>query len=237
MGTTLPSISTSGRYSYVTQVTSSAMSITQKLTTIVAGFAMVAAMAFTLAVPSAHAALTESQIQSILSLLQSFGADQSTINNVDASLRGTAPSTPSTPSTPSGSCSQFTRDLTIGSTGADVQALQKILNANGYPVAASGAGSPGNESTYFGSLTASALGKWQASKGISPAAGYFGPITRAALASSGACGSSTTGPVTPFLEPASQFQLLHSLRMHSLLRAQPAFRLPVSFLRQAQTVL
>jgi peptidoglycan hydrolase-like protein with peptidoglycan-binding domain len=77
-------------------------------------------------------------------------------------------------------------------------ALQVILNANGFQVAASGAGSPGNESTYFGSLTQSALGKWQASKGVTPPAGYFGPLTRAALASSGACGAGTgTGPVTP----------------------------------------
>lgn len=224
-GNPLSSISTSGRHSYVTQVTSSAMSITSKLTTIVAGFAMVAAMAFTLAVPSAHAALTESQIQSILSLLQSFGADQSTINNVDASLRGTAPSGGSSTPSSGASCSQFTRDLTIGSTGADVQALQKILNANGYPVAASGAGSPGNESTYFGSLTASALGKWQASKGISPAVGYFGPITRAALASSGACGTTSGGGTTTPV-PGTGLSVSAASQPQNALAPQGATRVP-----------
>lgn len=175
------------------------MTITQKLTTFVAAFALVAAMVMTLAAPVAHAALTESQIQSILSLLSSFGADQATIDNVNASLRGQTPSG-GTSGGSSASCSQFTRDLTLGSTGADVQSLQVILNANGAQVAASGAGSPGSESTYFGALSQAALAKWQAAHGVSPAAGYFGPITRAALASSGACGATsggTTGGTTP----------------------------------------
>src|SRR3989344_120444 len=76
----------------------------------------------------------------------------------------------------------FTKDLTLGSKGADVKALQQWLNASGYPVAASGVGSAGNETEYFGSLTAAALAKYQAAKGISPAVGYFGPKTRASVA-------------------------------------------------------
>lgn len=73
----------------------------------------------------------------------------------------------------------FTRDLTVGSTGEDVRQLQIFLNNQGYAVATSGAGSRGNESTYFGALTRAALARYQAAQGISPAAGYFGPITRA----------------------------------------------------------
>ncbi len=73
----------------------------------------------------------------------------------------------------------FTRNLTLGSTGADVKALQQFLNAKGFQVAATGAGSPGNETSYFGGLTKAALAKFQAANGISPAVGYFGPITRA----------------------------------------------------------
>lgn len=73
----------------------------------------------------------------------------------------------------------FTRDLTVGSTGLDVQALQKYLNANGFPVAKSGAGSPGQETTYFGTLTQKAVAAFQAAKGITPSVGYFGPKTRA----------------------------------------------------------
>lgn len=93
----------------------------------------------------------------------------------------------------------FTRDLTLGSTGEDVKALQQYLNANGYVVAASGAGSVGNESTYFGSLTQAALAKFQAANGISPAAGYFGPITRSKIASMGS--TTPTTPTTPASAP------------------------------------
>ena len=70
-------------------------------------------------------------------------------------------------------------DLETGSTGSEVQALQQYLNTHGYTVAESGPGSPGNETTRFGALTRAALIKLQEANGISPAAGYFGPKTRA----------------------------------------------------------
>ncbi|MDQ5889574.1 MAG: hypothetical protein QG609_67, partial [Patescibacteria group bacterium] len=61
--------------------------------------------------------------------------------------------------TTGGSSYTFTRDLTIGSTGTDVMELQKFLNGKGFAVSASGAGSAGQESTYFGALTAAALAR------------------------------------------------------------------------------
>ncbi len=94
----------------------------------------------------------------------------------------------------------FTRDLTMGSKGDDVKALQQFLNSKGYKVAASGAGSPGSETTTFGSLTKAALAKYQAAVGISPTAGYFGAKTRAYVASvaaSGGTGGSTGGTTVP----------------------------------------
>ncbi len=76
----------------------------------------------------------------------------------------------------------FTRNLTVGSTGEDVKALQQFLNGHGVLVSGgSGAGSPGHESTYFGALTKAALAQWQGLNGISPAIGYFGPITMARI--------------------------------------------------------
>jgi peptidoglycan hydrolase-like protein with peptidoglycan-binding domain len=81
------------------------------------------------------------------------------------------------------------RDLELGMTGNDVLALQKLLNANGFPVAASGAGSASNETDYFGSLTKAALASYQAANGIAPAAGYFGTITRAQMKAAGVAGT------------------------------------------------
>lgn len=75
----------------------------------------------------------------------------------------------------------FSRDLELGMSGADVRMLQVFLNTKGFVVAESGAGSPGNESDYFGARTQAALAKYQAANGISPAAGYFGPKTRAQI--------------------------------------------------------
>ncbi len=77
----------------------------------------------------------------------------------------------------------FTRDLELGMKGDDVRKLQQYLNANGYLITSYGDGSPGKETTYFGGLTKKALITFQRAKGISPAAGYFGPKTRAYVAS------------------------------------------------------
>jgi hypothetical protein len=80
---------------------------------------------------------------------------------------------------PSTQTGLFTRNLTIGSQGEDVRALQVYLNTHGFVLTTTGPGSPGHETNLFGSLTRDALAKFQAAKGISPAAGYFGPLTRA----------------------------------------------------------
>jgi peptidoglycan hydrolase-like protein with peptidoglycan-binding domain len=66
--------------------------------------------------------------------------------------------------------------------------LQKILNNNGFVISSTGPGSPGNETTYFGSLTLEAVKKFQCAKGIvcsgdSSTTGYgrVGPMTRSQL--------------------------------------------------------
>lgn len=55
----------------------------------------------------------------------------------------------------------ITRDLSLGMTGDDVYLLQRTLNDRGYKIAVSGAGSPGNESTYFGLATENAVKRFQ----------------------------------------------------------------------------
>jgi len=94
----------------------------------------------------------------------------------------TIPTDTTQPTIPTNSdTTSFTRDLRLGSTGSDVLTLQKFLNASGFQVASSGNGSPGSESDYFGPATVRALASYQRSKGIVPAVGFFGRLTRASV--------------------------------------------------------
>jgi peptidoglycan hydrolase-like protein with peptidoglycan-binding domain len=70
-------------------------------------------------------------------------------------------------------CYSFNRDLTVGSEGDDVAALQTFLQSEGY------LGTIGEDKGFFGILTRAALESYQTNKGIYPATGFFGPITRA----------------------------------------------------------
>jgi Putative peptidoglycan binding domain len=72
------------------------------------------------------------------------------------------------------------RNYQIWDRSEDIRALQKWFNQAGYPVAASGPGSPGNETSIFGTHTYQSLIKFQSAHGL-PATGYLGPLTRAAI--------------------------------------------------------
>ena len=152
--------------------------LTQKIVSVSVSVATAVSLSgFAAFVPSAHAAsLTSSQVSAIISLLQSFGADAATIANVQASLTGSAPVSTGS-STGTGSSYAFTRNLTVGSTGDDVKALQQILINGGFLKISAA-------TNYFGSMTQSALAAWQKANNISPAAGYFGAISRQAMSGS-----------------------------------------------------
>lgn len=80
----------------------------------------------------------------------------------------------------------FSRTLTLGSLGEDVRALQVFLNRDTRTyIAENGPGSPGRETTRFGSLTLRAVQKFQQLYGIAspgtPGFGVVGPATRAKL--------------------------------------------------------
>ncbi len=80
----------------------------------------------------------------------------------------------------------FTKVLSVGKISNDVKRLQQILNSDpDTKVVSSGVGSPGNETNYFGSLTRTALQKFQCKynivcSGTAATTGYgnFGPKTR-----------------------------------------------------------
>ncbi|MGB4076674.1 MAG: peptidoglycan-binding protein [Minisyncoccia bacterium] len=121
-----------------------------KIAAVVAGLGLVA-MSFASFAPAARAATTaelEAQVQALLAQIAALGGSSSS------------------------SSTTFTMDLTLGSSGAEVTALQNWLIAEGYSIPAGATG-------YFGAQTQAALAAFQAANGISPASGYFGPITRA----------------------------------------------------------
>ncbi len=87
-----------------------------------------------------------------------------------------------------GASATFTMNLTVGSTGSEVVALQQVLVAGGYLTMPAGVAMG-----TFGPLTKAAVAAWQAANGVTPAAGYWGPISRARYA---AVAGTTTVPGT-----------------------------------------
>ncbi len=132
----------------------------------------------TLLVPKASA-LTNDELQAQITALLAQ------IALLQAQLGGTTSSTACT----------FTRDLTLNVKGDDVKCLQKYLNGAGYPIATTGVGSTGNETTFFGSLTKTAVAKWQTANSVLPTAGYFGAKSRAKYTS--LAGGGGTNPPPP----------------------------------------
>jgi len=71
----------------------------------------------------------------------------------------------------------FSKTLKYRMTNNEVKELQKYLNTHNYPVATIGAGSPGNETNYFGLKTKSAVIKFQLANGLK-GDGIVGVMTR-----------------------------------------------------------
>jgi spore germination protein YaaH len=111
--------------------------------------------------------------------------------NIWTAIQGLAGSSVTVATKPTGGATDvaltpLTSNLAIGSTGTQVYILQKILNSSvSTEIAASGVGSPGSETSYFGAGTKAAVEKFQLEYNIAtaknPAFGSVGPATRAKL--------------------------------------------------------
>ena len=134
-----------------------------------------AAMMISLFAPAAKAQTAEELQTQINDLMAQIATLQAQVGQGGTSASGVCPYT-------------WTRDLNMGATGADVMKLQQFLNANADTrVSASGAGSVGAETEYYGALTGAAVAKFQVMYraeiltplGMVNPSTYFGPSTRA----------------------------------------------------------
>jgi hypothetical protein len=101
------------------------------------------------------------------------GGGGSVTRTVTPVVTTTTPAPVSTGAVLGASVYNFTQEFGVGSTGPDVTALQSLLISDGYLTVAGPTG-------YFGSLTESALMKFQTAHGFS-STGYVGPLTLQAL--------------------------------------------------------
>src|SRR3989344_4643506 len=156
-----------------TKVNSQTMSLaTKHVATVLVGSVLVLALSFAFVTPAKADLLSDlqAQVQALLAQITALGGGSST--------------------TAGAGCYAFTTTHQQGQSGGEIMWIQKFLNSHGAQVAASGAGSPGNETSYYGALTKAGVAKWQAANGVAPAAGYWGPITRAKVAT--VCAGSVT---------------------------------------------
>src|SRR3989344_1752630 len=119
-----------------TKVNSQTMSLaTKHVATVLVGSVLVLALSFAFVTPAKADLLSDlqAQVQALLAQITALGGGSST--------------------TAGAGCYAFTTTHQQGQSGGEIMWIQKFLNSHGAQVAASGAGSPGNETSYYGALT------------------------------------------------------------------------------------
>jgi len=159
--------------------------------------------AFVAFTPGASAALTMDQINSILTLLDSFGVDASTRANVEGALTGN-PTTTTGGNNTGSTCTTVssyvhTTTLRRGARGAKVTELQMTLNDLGYNV--------GTADGVFGGMTANGVIAFQSAMSLT-ADGIVGPNTGNKIAMESTSSNCTTnntgnGNTTPVVTTGS----------------------------------
>ena len=173
------------------------MSTIKKIVAIATSLSLVVMLLPVLPAQAATAEELQAQIAALQQQLATLQAQLSQMQSGSSSESSTATNVPA-------ACVgvTFDRNLTVGMTGADVKCLQTLLNQDAdTQLADSGPGSPGNETTYFGSITKSGVIKFQekyaseilAQYGLTAGTGYVGPSTRAKLNSLLSAGTSNNG--------------------------------------------
>jgi peptidoglycan hydrolase-like protein with peptidoglycan-binding domain len=144
------------------------------------------------------AGLTEAQIQAIMGVLSSFGADASVVQNVNTSLHGGTPNLSTTNIPTNTVATPITRRLEEGMRGSDVLGLQQFLISEGLlPVSAA--------TGYFGPMTEAAVQNYQAQEGIvssgSPETTGYGVVGPQTMSHIGPIVAPPIAPVPPGTYP------------------------------------
>ena len=144
--------------------------LTQKIATVSIAIATVAALSGPVFAQST--ADLQAQIAALLAQINSL---QSKLGTASVSTSGY----------------NFATNLTLGSKGADVTALQNVLISGGFLKIAA-------PTAFFGPMTKAAVAAWQKANSITPAVGYVGAISRAKLNSMATASTGTsTGTTVP----------------------------------------
>ncbi len=174
------------------------MTITNTIAAKLVGVSVAVAMLLTLSgsalAESGQTQTDEEQLMNLAAIIMQLVANQGSM------------ATPGYSATASVCPYQWTRSLATGDSGADVMKLQQFLNSDpATRVAATGIGSAGQETQYYGGLTAQAVSKFQTKHsnrvlvpvGLINPTGTFGPSTRQEANSQCVAPSMVMVPVNP----------------------------------------
>jgi hypothetical protein len=117
---------------------------TKNVVTVLAALALTLGLSFAAFAPAKADTVSDlqAQVQALLAQIQAMQGSTTTTTTTTSSTAG---------------CYTFTQNLKLGASGGQVMWVQQFLNNHGFTVAATGAGSPGNETSYFGPATKAAV--------------------------------------------------------------------------------
>ncbi len=118
---------------------------TKNVVTVLTALALTIGISFAFVAPAKADTVSslQAQVQALLAQIQA--------------LQGSSTTTTTSTGSMAAGCYTFTQNLSQGKSGGEVMWIQQFLNSHGFTVATTGAGSPGNETSYFGPATKRAV--------------------------------------------------------------------------------